>query len=212
MAKTPTKPARPSLYSVHPTIAMVQASMRDLRDRTGKSVDEWVELVKSQGPKSTEDRATWLEQQHRLGTNFAWWVADRADGKGLEEDNPELYLQKAEQYVEQLFPRADPTLRPVYDALLSLGIGIGPDAKACPARTAVELYRNHLFAQIKPASAVRIDIGFALRGTKLKGRLSETGGSARGERITHRIGIGSLDDIDTEVKHWMKVAYEGDAK
>ena len=53
-------------------------------------------------------------------------------------------------------------------------------------------------------------MGFALGDTKAKGRLIDTGGFAKKDRITHRIEITSLDDIDDEVKHWMKVAYDRD--
>jgi hypothetical protein len=41
--------------------------------------------------------------------------------------------------------------------------------------------------------------------------LIDTGGFAKKDRITHRIPITSLGDIDDEVKHWLQVAYERDA-
>ena len=34
---------------------------------------------------------------------------------------------------------------------------------------------------------------------------------AKKDRITHRIAIGSLDDIDEEVDRWLEAAYEQDA-
>jgi hypothetical protein len=46
---------------------------------------------------------------------------------------------------------------------------------------------------------------------KPAGRLIDTGGFAKKDRITHRIPITSLDDIDDEVKHWLKIAYDRDA-
>ena len=52
---------------------------------------------------------------------------------------------------------------------------------------------------------------FALGDLKAKGRLIDTGGFAKKDRITHRIEITSLKDIDDEVKHWLKVAYDRDA-
>ena len=55
-------------------------------------------------------------------------------------------------------------------------------------------------------------MGFALGDMKPKGRLIDTGGFAKKDRITHRIPISSLDDIDDEVKHWLKVAYDRDEK
>jgi hypothetical protein len=102
-------------------------------------------------------------------------------------------------------------LRPLYDKLLQVGLKTGKEAKACPAQTIVPLYRNHVFAQIKPTTQTRIDLGFALGDMKTPKRLIDTGGFAKKDRITHRIEITSLPDIDDDVKHWLKVAYDRDA-
>jgi len=42
-------------------------------------------------------------------------------------------------------------------------------------------------------------------------RLIDTGGFARKDRITHRIEISSLQEIDEEVRRWLKRAYDMDA-
>jgi hypothetical protein len=97
-----------------------------------------------------------------------------------------------------------------YHALLKLGLSIGKEAKACPCQTIVPLYRNHVFAQIKPTTQTRIDLGFALGNMKTPKRLIDTGGYAKKDRITHRIEITSLKDIDDEVQRWLKVAYDRD--
>jgi hypothetical protein len=55
-------------------------------------------------------------------------------------------------------------------------------------------------------------MGFALGALKGQGRLVETGGFAKKDRITHRIPISTPADIDGEVKRWLRVAYEGDAE
>jgi Domain of unknown function (DUF5655) len=50
----------------------------------------------------------------------------------------------------------------IYETLLKVGLGVGADAKACPCKTIVPLYREHVFAEIKPATNSRIDLGLAL--------------------------------------------------
>ena len=109
-----------------------------------------------------------------------------------------------------MFSGGKAALRPLYDELLQLGLGIGPDVKACPCKTIVPLYRHHVFAQIKPTTRTRIDLGFALGARKAEGRLIDTGGFAKKDRITHRIPISSATDIDDEVKRWLRLAYEED--
>jgi hypothetical protein len=211
MSPTATQSKKKSVYSVHPGVAMTVKWIGELKQRTGRSLDEWMRYLKKNGPKDEKERRVWLKEEHGLGTNTAWWLAERIEGKGTEVGDPDEYLKAAEGYVEKMFTGGKAGMKPIYDALLKLGLGIGKEAKACPCQTIVPLYRNHVFAQIKPTTRTRIDFGFALGDTKAKGRLIDTGGFAKKDRITHRIEITSLDDIDDEVKHWLKVAYDRDA-
>ena len=201
-----------SVYSVHPGVLMTRKWISDLKQKTGRSLDEWLAHIKKSGPKDVKARREWLKQEHGLGTNTAWWLAERAEGKGEDSGDPDLYLQAAERDVEKMFSGGKAALRPLYHALLKLGLKTGKEAKACPCQTIVPLYRNHVFAQIKPTTKTRIDMGFALGDIKAKGRLIDTGGFAKKDRITHRIPITSMDDIDDEVKQWLKVAYDRDEK
>ena len=198
------------IYSVHPGVAMVEKWVAELKQKSGRSLDEWLSLIKKSGPKDAKERRDWLKKEHGLGTNTAAWIADHSTGKNSELADPSEYLKAAENYVERMFtgPKAD--LKPVYDALLKLGLKVGKEAKACPCQTIIPLYRKHVFAQIKPTTRTRIDLGFALGDMKAKGRLIDTGGFAKKDRITHRIPIESVKDIDDEVKHWLKVAYDRD--
>jgi uncharacterized protein DUF5655/uncharacterized protein DUF4287 len=193
-------------------MAMVEASRRNLLERTGKSADQWVALVKKHGPPGEKERREWLKTAHGFTTNYAAWIAELSAGKGKEHTDPDAYLDAAEGYVEKMFSGKREALRPAYDTLLALGLATGKDVKACPCQTMVPLYRHHVFAQIKPATATRIDMGFALRDRKPSGRLIDTGGFAKKDRITHRIEIASLDDIDDDVVKWLKTAYTMDEK
>jgi len=190
---------------------MVQTSMRNLLERTGKSADQWVAIVKKQGPPDEKARREWLKSAHGFTTNYAWWIAELSVGKGEEHSSPEAYLASAEKYVEDMFAGKRAALRPIYDKLLKLGLATAKDVKACPCQTMVPLYRNHVFAQIKPATNTRIDMGFALRDRKPTGRLIDTGGFAKKDRITHRISMASVEDVDDEIARWLKTAYEMDA-
>lgn len=69
------------------------------------------------------------------------------------------------------------------------------------------VYRNHVFAQIKPSTNTRIDLGFALGNMKTRKRLVDTGGYEKKDRITRRIEIKAKNDIDDEVKRWLRKAY-----
>jgi len=204
--------ARKNPYSVHPSLKMVESSMRNLQERTGRTVDQWIRYVEKNGPPTEEARRAWLKTEHGFGTNYAWWVAELSVGKGREQLDPKAYLEAAQGYVDAMFAGKRAALRPLYERLLALGLGLAPDVKACPCQTIVPLYRHHVFAEIKPATNTRIDMGFALGDLKPTGRLVDTGGFAKKNRITHRIPLTSEADIDTDITRWLKTAYQKDAK
>ena len=188
---------------------MFQNMLAGLKEKTGRSIEEWIRFVNNEGPATEKERREWLKMKHGLGTNYAWWIAERSVGKG-DDGSPENYLTQAEQYVEEMYSGAKEALRPIYDELLALGRSLGADVRVCPCQTIVPFYRKHVFAQIKPTTRTRIDLGLALKDTKTPKRLIDTGGFAKKDRITHRIEITSVKDIDAEVKKWLKFAYEMD--
>jgi hypothetical protein len=190
-----------SIYSMHPSFAMEESSLANLKERTGKTLDQWIKTLKKDGPASEKDRRDWLMKEHKFTTNYAWWVAERAEGRGAAADyDPDAYVQ-------EMFAKK-PDIKPIYDALLKLGLSLGKDVKACPCQTIVPLYRTHVFAQLKPSTKTRIDLGLALKDRKCPARIIDTGGFAKKDRITHRIEITSLNDIDDFVRKWLKTTYE----
>jgi hypothetical protein len=208
MKKTSDK----SLYSVHPGVTLMQKWVLDLPAKTGRSIEEWVALVNAEGPATEKERREWLKEEHHLGTNSAWWIAERSFGRGEEEFSPEAYLKAADAYVEAMFAGAKSGLRPVYDRLLNLGLSLGKDVKVCPGKTIVPFYRGRVFAQIKPTTRTRIDLSFALGDITGSGRLVANKNWKKGDRLTHLIAISTVDEIDDEVKHWLKTAYDLEAQ
>lgn len=199
-----------ALYSVHPGVAQVQKWKQELPQKTGRSLEEWIAFTKKSGPPTERERREWLKKEHKLGTNNAAWIAGRLEGKNTEEDSPEAYLKTAAEWVEAQYSGPRAALRPLFEQLLKLGFSLGKDVKACPCKTMVPLYRKHVFAQIKPATNTRIDLGFALGNMKTPKRLIDTGGYEKKDRITRRIEVWSKADIDDELKRWLKKAYEMD--
>ena len=198
------------LYSVHPGVGMVEKWKNELPQKTGRSLAEWIAFVRKSGPPTEKERRAWLKTEHKLGANSAWWIAERAGGKGTEEDTPEAYLEAAEKWVDDMFSGPRAALRPVYVQLLKVALSVGKDVKACPGKTIVALYRTHVFAQIKPSTNTRIDLGLALADMKTPKRLIDTGGYEKKDRVTRRIEVKSKADIDDELKRWLKKAYEMD--
>lgn len=202
-------------YAVHPAVRMMQAWIATLKEKTGRTLEEWMSHIRAGAPVGQEARAAWLKDRHGLGTNVAGWLARRATDPAscVEEETDEGYLAAAARHVEAQYAGKKAALRPIYERLLELGLSMGPDARACPCKTMVPLFREHVFANITPSTNARVDLGLALAKlpeAEVPARLVDTGGRAKKDRITHRIPLGSVGDIDAFVESWLRRAYELD--
>ncbi len=195
------------LYSVHPMIPYAQAVINNMPEKTGRSLEEWVALTIADGPEGEKERRAWLKKEHKVGGTTAMMISERSVGKGKEMTDPDEYLRAAEEYVEAMYS-AKVNLRPIHDALIDRARALG-EVRICPCKTIVPLYREHVSAEIKPATIKRIDLGLALRNHKgRKGkRLIVTAGLEKGNRITHRIPLSALEEVDEEVSRWLQLAY-----
>ena len=203
-------------YSVHPSVAYVQAILKNLKGLTGRDLDEWLAFVKAKGPGTEKERRSWLKAQG-LGSTQAWFLAERSVGASAHafDDTPEGYLALAPQYVDRQFSGKKAPLRPVADQLLILCRDLGPDARVCPCETIIPIYREHVIAQVK-ALASRLDFSLALGDPALvrdaSGRLIDTGGFQKKDRLTHRLEVRAEADIDEVLKGFLKRAYDRDIK
>lgn len=205
-------------YDVHPSVRLMEYWIASLKQKTGRSLEEWTSFIKKQGPSDEAKAREWLKNEHKLGTNTASWLAERVHNRASTrmDNDPAFYLDLAPQYVESQYAGRKERLRPIFEMLVTMGRKLGKDVKVCPCETIVPLYREHVFAQIKPTTNTRVDLGLCLTpmlkaGKKPPARLIDTGGFAKKDRITHRIELASVSDIDAFVGEWLEKAYEMDA-
>jgi hypothetical protein len=208
-----SKSDAPIVYSVHPGVAMVVKWVAELKEKTGRTLDEWKAHIVRDGPTDMAGRREWLKTKFKLGTNTAWWLAERADGQPTWDETPEQYLAIAPTYVDEMFAGPKAALRPLGDALMRLAREVAPDIKFCPCQTIIPFYREHVIAEIKPATRTRIDFGLSLGPTvPFTARLKDTGGIQKKNRITHKVEITKPEDIDASVRKWLKMAYDRDGE
>ena len=161
--------AKRSIYSVHPSVAYAQAIIRNLPETTGKSIDEWIALVKKSGPSGEKERREWLKKNHQLGGTTARMIVDCAEGKGAEDTDPEAYLKAAAEYVETMYAGQKAALRPIHDALIKVGVALGADvgerSRTRGARAGTRLRQSALQGGLEPSERPR---QMSLRGLQLR--------------------------------------------
>jgi len=75
-------PIRRLKYALHPAYDMMAAFETNLVKRTGKTLEQWIEIVKRDGPPTEKERRQWLLKKHGFSTNYARYTAERAAGMG----------------------------------------------------------------------------------------------------------------------------------
>jgi predicted transport protein len=200
-------------YDLHPSVAYVQSILSNLEAKTGRSLEAWVALIRKAAPAETKARIEWLKEQG-LGSNQASLVAHRASNEPGHAfgETPEGYLAAAPAYVDAQYGGKKAALRPLFERIVSQARGLGTDVKVCPCETIVPFYRNHVFAEVKPFTT-RLDLGLALGDPATvkdpSGRLKDTGGFKKKDRITHKLEFNSETDLEL-AQAWLKQAYERD--
>ncbi len=151
-------------YDLHPSVAMAHSVIAGMKEKTGRSLDEWVRHVKKNGPSAERARAAWLKKEHRLGANYASWIAAKSAGASNAFEDANEYLEQAQDYVDKMYDGPKAHLRPIYDAILTFAKTLGKDVGVSPCSTMVPIYRKHVIAQIKPTTRTRIRPGPCAEG------------------------------------------------
>jgi len=203
----------PGTYDVHPSVIYVQTVLANLKAKTSRTVDEWSDLVRQEGPADSKQQMAWLKSKG-LGTTQAGFVLQRANAKPGHafDDTPEGYLAAAPGYVDGQYTGKKAPLRPLFERIVVLVRGLGAEVQVCPCETIVPFYRHHVFAEVRPFVS-RLDLGLALGDPAAvedpSGRLKDTGGFAKKDRITHKLEITTAADLEIALP-WLKRAYERD--
>lgn len=180
---------------------MMAAVTRSMRERTGRSVDEWVELVRASGIDPLDQNAVrrWLKSEHGIPQNSGWAIAD-AGARAAGWQPPTV-----EEYVAQQYAGKKAGLRPVFDHLRGILESFGDDVTIEGRGTYTPFIRHRQFAAIAAATAQRLDVG--LRYTDPPASDLLTAANAPGQ-ATHRLSLSSANDITPEVEALLRASYE----
>jgi predicted transport protein len=179
----------------------MQSMIEGLAAKTGRSLDEWLAIVKKNKAVKHGEIVKHLKEKG-LGHGYANLVAHQA----LGSDSVSAAGQGVDLVAEQ-YAGAKAALRPIYDALVKKVSAFGKDVELSPKKAYVSLRRSKQFGLIQPSTATRLDLGLNLKGVAPKGRLEASG--SFNSMCTHRVRLTSAAEVDAEVVGWIKQAYEG---
>jgi hypothetical protein len=198
-------------FDVHPGVAMIQKWTAELPEKTGRTLEQWAEVVKAAKLTERKARMALLKEKYGLGTNSAWHIVEYANDSQTWDGDPAVYLKQAPKYVEEMFAGNKAGLRPIFDKIYAVVRKFGKDVKVCPCKTIVPFYRCRVFAEAKPATRTRLELSFALSETPFKGKLVRNPRANEKDRLKHQVHLASVADLTAEVLKWLKLAYDEDA-
>ena len=193
--------------SVHPQVLAAERAISRMRTATGRSLEEWVGVLEEAGPAGGGDRLAWLRSEHLLGSNYARLIVDRAEGRNLERSDSGVYMEVAAGWVESMFTGRRAELRPLFNRLMEITLNLGPDVRVSPRPRVVQVFRRRQFVQVRPDNLQRLDLGLALGSPPASDRLHERRGRSRGDRITHKLRLAQVGQLDGELRRWLATAY-----
>jgi len=179
---------------------MAQAMINNLKEKTGKSLEEWLPITKATGLEKHGQIVKFLKGDHGLTHGFANLIAHKTLQAEKSGTGDEVDLVAAQ------YSGAKAGLRPIYDALIEAVGHFGDDVDLAPKKAYVSLRRNKQFALVQPSTKTRVDVGIQLKGHPTTARLEASG--SFNAMVSHRVRVTALDQVDDELIGWLKDAYQ----
>lgn len=180
--------------------AATKTMIDNMPEKTGRSLDQWLKLLRGRKFEKHGDIVRWLKGEHGVTHGFANLIAHMHRNAGAVGGGANGGL------VEAQYRGARAELRPIYDAIIKKVTSFGDDVQVAPKKTYVSLRRRKQFALIQPSTKDRIDVGIQLKGMTASGRLEFSG--SFNAMVSHRVRITKKSEIDAELVGWLRQAYD----
>ncbi|MBL7965002.1 MAG: DUF4287 domain-containing protein [Flavobacteriales bacterium] len=180
--------------------AATRSMIANLKEKTGKSLEQWIALLQAKGLAKHAERVGFLKTEHGLGHGYANLVALMLSKSAAST------MDDRGSLVDAQYTGAKAALRPIHDALEKAIKGFGADVEMLPMKAYVSVRRKKQFAILQPSTADRFDVGINLKGTAPHGRLEASG--SFNSMVSHRVRLTNAKEADKELISWLREAYE----
>jgi predicted transport protein len=169
------------------------------KEKTGKTLEQWLALVKPKGFTKQMEILNWLKKEHKLNHMQAAFVA------GIYLNNGKPVYQNEDNLLENQFVKAD-GMRKLFDDVSSSIIKEFPDAKLIAKKTYVSFTATREFAaiNIKPAE---LRLGFDLGDLKFDNELQKSKLTGPMPRISHMVVLTQKDQFNKKVSEYLRQSY-----
>lgn len=179
--------------------AAEKTMVANLQKNTGKSLEEWVVLVKQTALEKHGQIIKFLKEEHEMTHGFANLIAHKSNqsdaGSVADKDALALEPYKGKEH-----------FLPIYEGLMKRIQSFGSDVELAPKKTYMSLRRKKQFAILNPATKTRYEIGINLKGHPGEGILESV--NKANAMCSHQINLQTIEDLNETVFEWLKKAYD----
>ena len=175
-------------------MASVRAS---LPEKTGKSMDEWVEIARACPETKPRARQAWFKEHHGLGLNYFSFVEHELRARSGENS------RDPEKLGAELW--SDPAAAEVFRAV-EANVAELPEVVVGQRKGFTTFSRRYAFAAARPAKGGVVRLGLALEpGDGLPAASTSEGWS---ERLGVTLVLTDREQVDEAVHHALRAAWE----
>ena len=171
---------------------------QNLVEKTGKSLDEWKQVLSGQGLEKHGQMVSYLKSDHGITHGYANFIVMKFREADAGSHDPDDLVEQQYQGKE--------SLRPIYEKLHAAAKGLGTDVEVAPKKASVSFRRKRQFALVQPSTKTRVDLGLKFNDRPHADRLETSG--PFGTMCTHRVQLTDADQVDDAVLGWLREAYE----
>ncbi len=179
---------------------MGEAIIRNLKEKTGKTLEEWIRVVSGTGLREKKEVVNYLKSTHGVGHFQAQTIFEHFIGEIPYDDPGRLE--------DELFPGDQ--ARQLYLAVKEKIEQLGSNVRVQPCKTYVPFYRHSTFAIVAPEEEDKIAVGLTLP-EEFESTFWSRSAMKQSERVTHVAVLSSEEDLNHEVASAIETAYRSNA-
>lgn len=191
--------------------AAALSQLRNIENKTGQTLAQLHAALAATGLARTGERRAWLMERFGLGYGDANSVA-LLFGKtlpALETARPADLAAAVHEgdALAGIYAGPKAHLRPLHEAVIALVDSLGAFEQA-PKKAYVSLRRQKQFATLGPATQALVELGLNHKALPEHPRLKRL---APGGMCNASVRLGQVDEIDADLAHWLRLAYDAAA-
>ncbi|MBK7374857.1 MAG: DUF4287 domain-containing protein [Chitinophagaceae bacterium] len=176
-----------------------QEFIQTAKEKTGRTLEQWLPVVKKSGLTKQMEITNWLKAEHKLNHLQAQLLA------GLYLNNGKPVYQNEASLLDNQFAKCE-EMRPLFNAVSEMILKQFPDTQLIPKKTYVSFTATREFAaiNIKPKE---IRLGMDLGDTAFHETIQKTKLSGPMPRISHMAVITDIKQFDKKLIEYIQLSY-----